>query len=58
MANQWAIAPFTIGEKLPDDHLSPKIGESRQDHYARCRATILLNDVPVSPDGVVGEVQF
>ena len=62
MAKQWAIAPFQIGDKLPDDHLSPKVGENRQDHYARCRATILFNDVPVEggtfTDGKGQEVRF
>lgn len=57
MAKQWAIAPFQIGDKLPDNHRSPKIGERSEDHYARCRATILFNDAPVE-DGCVGEVQF
>ena len=52
MAKQWAIAPFQIGDKLPDDHLSPKVGENRQDHYARCRATILFNDKPFDEQGV------
>ena len=52
MAKQWAIALFQIGDKLPDDHLSPKVGENRQDHYARCRATILFNDKPFDEQGV------
>ena len=52
MAKQWAVAPFQIGDKLPDDHLAPKLGENRQDHYARCRATILFNDKPFDEQGV------
>jgi hypothetical protein len=52
MAKQWAVAPFQIGDKLPDDHLSQKEGEDRQDHYARCRATILFNDKPFDEQGV------
>lgn len=62
MAKQWAVAPFQIGDKLPDDHLAPKLGENRQDHWARCRATILFNDAPVEggtvTDGKRREVRF
>ena len=28
MAKQWAVAPFQIGDKLPDNYLSPKMGRS------------------------------
>ena len=63
MAKQWAVAPFQIGDKLSDNHFSPKIGETYVDHYGRCRAAVLYNDRPVI-DGCVGspqgerEVQF
>lgn len=63
MAKQWAVAPFQIGDKLPDNHLSPKMGETYADHYERCRAAVLYNERPVidghvdSPQGESG-VQF
>ena len=63
MAKQWAVAPFQLGDKLPDNHLSPKVGETYADHYERCRAAVLYNDRPVidgcvdSPQGE-SEVQF
>ena len=63
MAKQWAVAPFQIGDKLPDNHLSPKVGETYADHYERCRAAVLYHARPVidgcvdSPQGE-SEVQF
>ena len=56
MAKQWAVAPFQIGDKLPDNHLSPKMGETCDDHYKRCRAAVLYNDRPVI-DGCVDSPQ-
>jgi hypothetical protein len=52
MAKQWAVAPFQIGDKLPDNHRSPKVGENRRDHDARCGAPILFNDKPFDGQGV------
>ena len=56
MAKQWAVAPFQIGDKLPDYHLSPKMGENRRDYDDRCRAAVLYNDRPVI-DGCVDSPQ-
>ena len=52
MAKQWAIAPFQIGDKLPDNHLPPQVGENRQAYDDRCGAPILFNDKPFDDQGV------